>query len=566
MRLQGKLGLPLVVGQFIIVVLVMGWLFRSVYGQFLNFASVNNEQLKAFQIHSAEKLFGATNAVLHKKIKMGNKRGLKLILQKQHVEGVEEVSVFNRNGRVKYSSEKRYLDRRIDPEALLQLEKERKKLSFWTEDGFEIYDPQIITKKCTMCHVHAAWRGKEGAIGGITYFRASTDAFRDLSDLNQAAILKMKRSISVIVGISLLVILVVSAILIVILVKKMVRTPLNDTIELLKNIAEGEGDLTSRLKVKSRDEIGLVGKWFNTFVNKIQSMIIALAGDARSLSHASSSLTDLSGQMKANSDKMTTKSNDVADAADKMNLQMTEMSVAMQGAADNINKISAATRHITRSIEAVSQNTDQAMVVANQAVKKNQTAATHIDELGKAAQEIGKITETITEISEQTNLLALNATIEAARAGEAGQGFSVVASEIKDLARQTAVATETIKQMIDRIQGTTVLTVDEIAEVSRTFASVDDIVTTIASSIKDQTHGLTEISSSIEQTTRGIHSLNQNLTLSTSFASEIAANMADVKNAANEILANSSDLDASTKDMSESAIHLHKMVDMFKVK
>lgn len=566
MGVAAKLGLPLVIGQFIIVVLVMGWLFRSVSGQFLHFASVNNKQLKAFQIQSAGKLFGATNAALQKKIKMGNKRGLKLILQKQHVEGVEEVSVFNQNGRVAYSSEKQYLGRHINQEAFHQLEKDLQKLSVWTKDGFEIYDPQIITKKCTMCHVHASWRGKEGAIGGITYFRASTDAFAELNDTNQAAILKMKQSISTIVVVSLLVILAVSAVLVVILVKKMVRTPLNDTIELLKNIAEGEGDLTSRLAVKSEDEIGLVGKWFNTFVNKIQSMIIALAGDAKSLSRASSRLTDLSGKMKISTDQMTNKSNGVAGAADKMNRQMTEMSVSMQGAADNINKISDAARNITKSIEAVSQNTDQAMVVANQAVKKNQTAAAHIDELGKAAQEIGKITETITEISEQTNLLALNATIEAARAGEAGKGFAVVASEIKDLAKQTSAATENIKQMIDRIQGTTVLTVDEIAEVSKTFASVDEIVTTIASSIKDQTHGLTEISSSIEQTTHGIRSLNENLTLSTSFASEIAANMADVKSAANEILASSSHLDESTNEMSASAIRLHKMVDMFKVR
>jgi len=566
MRLQSKLGLPLVIGQFVIVVIVMGWLFRSVSGQFLHFASVNNQQLKAFQIQSAEKLFGATNAVLHKKIKMGNKRGLKSILQKQHVEGVEEVSVFNQNGRVVYSSKKQYLGRPINQEAFRQIEKERQNVSFWTKDGFEIYDPQIITKKCTMCHVHASWRGKEGAIGGVTYFRASMDAFVKLSDTNQAAILKMKQSISTIVIISLLVILVVSAILIVILVKKMVRTPLNDTIDLLKNIAEGEGDLTSRLKVESKDEIGLVGKWFNTFVNKIQSMIVALAGDAKSLSCASSSLTDLSGQMKASTDQMTNKSNDVADASDKMNRQMAEMSVSMQGATDNINKIAVATRNITKTIEAVSQNTDEAMIVVNLAVKKNQTASAHINELGTAAQEIGKITETITEISEQTNLLALNATIEAARAGESGKGFAVVASEIKDLARQTFFATENIKQMIDRIQGTTVLTVDEIAEVSKTFASVDDIVTTIASSIKDQTHGMTQISNNIEQTTRGIHGLNENLRLSTSFASEIAANMADVKNAANEILASSSHLDASTKEMSDSAIRLHKMVDMFKVR
>ena len=565
MRLQFKLGLPLIIGQFIVVALVMGWLFYSVSNQFSNFAHINNEQLKTFQIQAAEKLFGATNAVLHKRIKMGNKSGLRVVLHKQHVEGVEEVSVFSQAGKVVFSSKDQYLGRKIDEKASQLIENNKQKISLWTERGVEIYDPQIITKKCTMCHIHAAWRGKEDAIGGITYFRASTDAFTKLSDLNQTAMLNMKQSISTIVIISLLIMLAVSAILIVMLVKKLVRTPLNNTLEMLKDIAEGEGDLTSRLKVKSKDEIGLVSKWFNVFVEKIQSMIIALAGDAKSLSRSSSCLTDLSGQMKTSTDLMNTKSNDVANAAEKMNRQMAEMSASMQDATANVNQISVAIGKITDAIQSVSKNTENASQVADQAVQKNHHAAVRINALGEAAQKISKITETITEISEQTNLLALNATIEAARAGDAGKGFAVVASEIKELARQTANATENIKQMIDSIQGTTIQTIDEMEQVSKIFASVDDIVSNIASSVREQTIGMTDISNNINQTTQGIQDLNENLMLSTSFASEIAENMADVKKSANEILTSSSSLDASAKDMSESATHLHKMVNAFKV-
>ena len=566
MRLHFKLGIPLIVGQAIVVIMVMGWLFVSVSNQFLDFAQKNNKQLKAFQIQASEKLFGATNAVLHKKIKMGNKRGLRVVLQKQHVDGVEEVSVFNQTGQVAFSSEKKYLGRQIDGNKLQTLREKKEKLSFWTDRGFEIYDPQIITKKCTMCHIHASWRGKEGSIGGITYFRASTDAFAELSDLNHAAIIKMKHSISTIVAISLLVILSVSTVLIVLLVKKFIRRPLDNTVEMLKDIAEGEGDLTSRLKVKSKDEIGLVSKWFNAFIDKIQSMIIALAADAKSLSHASSDLTALSGKMKASMDRMNAKSNDVAGAAEKMSRQMTEMSSSMEVAAENINGIATTIEDMTNTIQTVSKNTDKAARISDEAVKKNRTAAIHINELGKNAQQISKITETISEISNQTNLLALNATIEAARAGEAGKGFAVVASEIKALSKQTSLATENIKQMVDTIRGTTIHTVDEIAEVSKTFATVDEVVATIALSVKEQSHGMNEVSMTIKQITQGIRGLNENLMLSTSFTGEIAENMADVKNVANEILASGSNLDENVKGMSDSAMHLHKMVEAFKVK
>lgn len=155
MKLQSKLGLPLILGLFVVVTMVMGWLYYSVLGQFSRFADTNNRQLKAFQTQSAEKLFDATNTILHKKIMMGNKRGLRMILGKQvNVPGVEEVSVLNQDGRVVYSSRETFLDRQAEPEALSMVHKDKKKLTLWTSRGVEIYDPQIITRKCTACHIH----------------------------------------------------------------------------------------------------------------------------------------------------------------------------------------------------------------------------------------------------------------------------------------------------------------------------------------------------------------------------------------------------------------------------
>jgi methyl-accepting chemotaxis protein len=565
MKLQSKLGLPLIFGLFVVVTMVMGWLYYSASGQFSQFAQANNTQLKEFQMHAAEKLFGATNAVLHKKIKMGNKRGLKTILRKQHVEGVEEVSVINQAGQVKFSSQESFLDRRIERGVLAKLLENKQKLTLWNLQGIEIYDPQIITRKCTVCHVHDAWRGKEGNVGGITYFRASTEAFKKIEGENKAAILSMKRSISTIIVLSLVVILAVSAVLIFVLVRKLVRKPLEHTVIMLKNIAEGEGDLTERLVVKSSDEVGMLSKWFNTFVSKMQAMIANIAGNASTLTSASSMLSDFSGQMKASTDVMTDKATHVTTAADKMNLQMDSMAASMQDAAARVDAIAGAIDHITTTIHSISKNTDKAKAITGEAVSKNQSAAEQINELGRAAGEIGKITEAITEISEQTNLLALNASIEAARAGDAGKGFAVVAEEIKALSRQTAAATESIIRMIDRIQGTTKNTTDEIADVSQIISSVDDIVAIIAIAVKEQSQGMLEISGNIVQTTQEIQNLNKNAANSAAFSGQIAENMAEVNQAACELLAGSLQLNTSAIDISNLASQLNKMVEGFKI-
>jgi methyl-accepting chemotaxis protein len=565
MKLQSKLGLPLILGLFIVVTMVMGWLYYNASGQFLQFAQTNNGQLKEFQLHAAEKLFGATNAVLHKKIRMGNKRGLKTILRKQHVEGVEEVSVINQAGQIKYSSQESFLDRQIEREVLTKLLENKEKLTLWSPQGIEIYDPQVITKKCTVCHVHDAWRGKEGNVGGITYFRASTEAFKKIEGENKAAILSMKRSISTIIVLSLVVILTVSAGLIFILVRKLVRKPLEDTVAMLKNIAEGEGDLTERLVVKSSDEVGMLSKWFNTFVGKIQAMIANIAGNASTLTSASAMLSDFSGQMKASTDVMTDKSTHVTTAADKMNLQMDSMAASMQDAAARVDAIANAIDQITTTIHSINKNTEKAKSIAGEAVSKNHSAAKQINELGQAAREIGKITEAITDISEQTNLLALNATIEAARAGDAGKGFAVVAGEIKELSRQTAQATENISGMIARIQGTTKNTTDEIADVSRIISSVDEIVATIATAVKEQSRSMMEISGNIVQTTQEIQNLNKSAADSAAFSGQIAENMAEVNRAASDILAGSSRLNTSAVEISNLASQLNKMVVGFKI-
>ena len=168
--------------------------------------------------------------------------------------------------------------------------------------------------------------------------------------------------------------------------------------------------------------------------------------------------------MSNEADKMSSKSSEVTSSAETMSSNLNSIAAAAEEASANTNMVATATEQMTASINEIAQNTEKARDITGGAVTQANNAVELVEELGRTSEQIGNVTKTITEISDQTNLLALNASIEAARAGEAGKGFSVVANEIKELARQTAEATREIKSRVDGIQGATEGTMTEIGQ------------------------------------------------------------------------------------------------------
>jgi methyl-accepting chemotaxis protein len=563
MKLQSKVGLPLIIGLFVIVTFVMGYFYFSAADQFSQLAETNNKQLKEFQLHAAEKLFGATNAVLHKKIKMGNKRGLRMVLRKQHVEGVEEVSVINPAGEIKYSSQELFLGRQIKKDVMTDLIENKKKLTLWSPQGIEIYDPQIITRKCTGCHVHREWRGKEGNIGGVTYFRASTDAFVRIKNQNKAAIMRMTRSISTTIVLSLVAILAVSSMLIFFLVKRLVCKPLEKTIVMLEDIANGDGDLTKRLEIKSKDEIGTLARLFNQFVENLQTLIKKLASNAHEVHSSSLELTNISDSLIDDSRRTTTKVGGMAQAGNKMRTNMTTVAAAMEQAASNFNNIMSAVEQLTTTVNEIALTGEAARDKTNSAVQLADSTSSHVTNLGSSAQEIGKVVETITDISEQVNLLALNATIEAARAGESGKGFAVVANEIKDLAKQTSESTSEIKAKINDIQLSTGGTIERITRIVNVFSEVSQSVESIASAVEAHSKTTGEISKNLAQANRGIRDVNENVNDNTNVVSQVADDIEEVKNASDEISSSSSQVNQSAGHLAKLSELLAEMVGRF---
>jgi hypothetical protein len=223
-------------------------------------------------------------------------------------------------------------------------------------------------------------------------------------------------------------------------------------------------------------------------------------------------------QLTETSEELIGVSSQMGSAAEETAVQAGVVSAAAEQVSANVQTVAVSVEEMTASVREIAHQAEEAARVAAEAVQAAEVTNTTVSKLGESSAEIGQVIDVITSIAEQTNLLALNATIEAARAGEAGKGFAVVANEVKELAKQTATATEQISGRIAAIQGDTAGAVDAIGHISAVIGRISDIQTTIASAVEEQTATTHEISRNVSEAARG--------------SSEIAVNIASVATAA----------------------------------
>ena len=288
------------------------------------------------------------------------------------------------------------------------------------------------------------------------------------------------------------------------------------------------GDLTAAVTVQGDDAIGRMGQAVDKLLGDLRASIQAIAANSEALAAAAEELQMLSMGMGSNSAETSRQVSFVSDASVEV--------------ARNVETVSAASDQMSSSIKEIARNAAEAAKVATQAVEQAKVTNQTVSLLGDSSAEIGQIVKVITGIAQQTNLLALNATIEAARAGEAGKGFAVVANEVKELAKETAKATEDISAKIDAIQNDTTSSVDSITGILTIIDQIAHFQDTIAAAVEEQAATTSEIARSVGEASRGSQEITNNMHTVATAAQSTANGAEDSSRAASELARMASDL------------------------
>ena len=261
-------------------------------------------------------------------------------------------------------------------------------------------------------------------------------------------------------------------------------------------------------------------------------------------------IVDNTHALASSSEELTSVSQQMSAAAEQTTAQANLVSAAAEQVSGNTRTVSGSIDNLVASIHEIARNAQDAASTARKAVEMAAATSGTMAALGRSSQEIGAVIKVITSIAEQTNLLALNATIEAARAGEAGKGFAVVAGEVKELARDTAKATEEIGGRIESMQGDTRRAVEAIAEIGKVIEQIDSLQTKIAAAVEEQSVTTGEISRNISEATTG--------------TSEIAENIVQVAPAAQSTAEGASNTQISSQELARMAQALQRLVEEYK--
>lgn len=485
--------------------------------------------------------------------------------------------------------------------AMKLLDKERKNIPALAKNSqeesfirFSAYGEENLLKiEALSIKVHKIWKENRELISRLDAVRREMIAKeKNISSWIQSSLdeIRLKNSLAALS--SVLIILIVLLIGGVIILRS-VNRPINKLMDMAISLAEGEGDLSMRLELEARDEMGDLAKWINIFIEKVQSMIKEIAKNAEILTASSYSSLEISGQMSSRADRMFEISNSVSTATEEMSMNINTIASATEEMSVNIQNISSTAEEVSRNMNAmtsaieemsaeisdIADNSQEGAGVSTGAMDMAKTATEAMNTLLKATEEIGEVTKVITRIAEQTNLLALNATIEAASAGDAGKGFAVVANEIKELASQSARAAENIAMRIEDVQKNTEDAGKVIDEISGIISNINMTIVGITNSVEQQMNtainitsnvrrssiGAGNIASAIAEIARGANDMSANAGEAVKGANDVASNIQSISQAASESNAGARQVNISAEELSGIAVQLQEMVSKFKV-
>lgn len=362
-------------------------------------------------------------------------------------------------------------------------------------------------------------------------------------------------------------------------IRKTIINYLEDLVQRMKDISSGNGDLTKRMNINSKDEIGELAKWFNVFVENINYIIVSVKDTSSNVKNISEQISDISYQNSQATETIAVSAQEVSEGSleqtnqandlfDKVNI----LSEKIEAISQIINKVLV--HSMDTEQKALSGNKDLEVSVTQLNVISNTTneVSMRLSKLEESSKEISRIVELITEISDQTNLLALNASIEAARAGESGKGFAVVAEEVRKLADETADATKQIIPIINNIQSETSITktnmrqtVNEVDKEVEFMQKCSQSLISIVEKAKDTYYGVQSITKINEEITNEFNNIKQTATIISEIADKNSEDTQSVAASVEEQTASVEEVAASVASLSELANELHNKVSGFKV-
>ena len=485
-----------------------------------------------------------------------------VMIWQQKIDGLLECSLIGTAGKVSYSSLPSALKRPLDPSLKASLFTQGTRIDRQTEDAFEIYQPLLAEKSCVECHTE--W--KQGQVGGVQLIRFSNASYRQAQKEWVESAARQRQSSLLSGVVASLGILIVLALLVNVLVHRLLARSLIHAAEVLEHISQGDLSREVDPELRARqDEVGSLARSMQVMTEGLRKLLREITSGVQTLAAASTHLSSISRHTATGVTAISERASTVVAAAEESSANAGCVSSSMKTAADNLASVAGATEEMSATVTEIASNSEKARAISEQAGSQAQTISLLMQQLGQAAREVGKVTESITQISSQTNLLALNATIEAARAGAAGKGFAVVANEIKELARQTAAATEDIKLKVLGVQNSTGGAIADIEKITGITNEVGTLVSCIATAIEQQAVVTKDIAGNIAQASAGVREATEQVSQTATVSQTIAQDIARVNAEVGDIREGGQQVQASAAELSRLADQLAALVGQFKV-